>query len=327
MERRLDASRPAWIRGWLRKTTRSVARDLRALCRREHEILAPPGALDRVGGTDDPEGRMAEGMDVHDIVDLILDELPQEQREVFVMHDLEDTPMEEVATELDIPVPTAYYRLNAARAVFAREWKARQESGTVPASLAVLTVAELIAAEHVLSDVPPAYTDELLRRLGEQLGEDFLGQAGGVVAAGAGTAAAAAKAGGITLTVWQVGMGVLLAGLAGAGLMAALRPAGAMSPPPAVVVLQDPPSLPAPEPSPTLDPAPAPPGGTGDARPSAPLPSEVQTRLLSSARQLLDGHDPARALSLLGRVTAPDLAEERDDLRRFALARLRDAGP
>jgi hypothetical protein len=61
-------------------------------------------------------------------------------------------------------------------------------------------------------------------------------------------------------------------------------------------------------------------------KPSAPAPSEIQTRLLINARALINGHQPAKALALLSRVTAPDLAEERDGLRELALAQLPDAG-
>jgi RNA polymerase sigma-70 factor (ECF subfamily) len=323
--RRLDVSRRAGVGGWLEKTARSVARDFRRYRREEDEILVTNDALDRVVGSDNPEGRMAEAMDVHDVVDRILDKMPWEQREVFVMVDLEDTPMGEVLDELKIPSGTAYSRLAAARATFAREWEAMQKGGTVGGALALLSVGELIAAEHVLPDVPPGFTDEMLRRLGAELGQDFLGPAGGTVGAGLGVAAVAAKASGITLTAWQIGLGVLLVGLAGAGLMAALRPAGAAPAPPAAVMLQEV-IPPAPTSPPTIDPRPPPPGVPAGVKSSAPPLIEGQTRLLASARELLKDHQPAKALSLLARVTAPDLAEERQELRRLALERLEDGG-
>ena len=333
---RLDASRPAGIGGWLKKTTRSVARDFGASRQARCESLATNEALDRVVGTDNPEGRMAEAMDVHDVVDRCLDKMPWKQREVFVMVDLEDTPMGEVLEELGIESGTAYSRLAAARATFAREWEAMQTSGTVPASLAVLTVAELNAAEHTLPDVPPGFTDDLLRRLGKELGQDFLGPAGGAVGAGLGAklgaAAAVAKTSGVTLTVWQIGVGVLLAGLAGAGLMAALRPAGATPRPPVTVVVHGEPgpaptiaSAPSP-PGDTIAPAPWPPGRAAAVKSSAPPASETETTLVESARALLGNHQPSKALALLARVTAPDLAEERDELRRRALGQLQDGG-
>jgi RNA polymerase sigma-70 factor (ECF subfamily) len=48
----------------------------------------------------------------------ILDELTCEQREVFVMADLEQIPMSEIATTLDINENTGYGRLRAARRSF-----------------------------------------------------------------------------------------------------------------------------------------------------------------------------------------------------------------
>jgi len=58
---------------------------------------------------------------------------------------------------------------------------------------------------------------------------------------------------------------------------------------------------------------------------SAPPASETETSLVESARALLGKHQPSKALALLARVTAPDLAEERDALRRRALGQLWDA--
>jgi RNA polymerase sigma factor (sigma-70 family) len=332
---RLDASRSIGIGGWLKKTTRSVARDFRARRKPQSEVLATNDALDRVVGTDNPEGRMAEAMDVHDVVDRCLDKMPWKQREIFILVDLEDTPMGEVLEELGIESGTAYSRLAAARATFAREWEAMQTGGAVTAPLVLLTVAELIAAEHTLPDVPPGFTDGVLRRLGEELGQDFLGPAAAGAGLGAklGAAAAAAKAGGVTLAVWQIGLGVLLAGLAGAGLMAALRPADATLRPP--VTVHDEPGPPPPAPTivsapslsgATIAPAPSPPGAPAGAKSSAPPASETETTLVESARALLGKHQPSKALALLARVTAPDLAEERDKLRRLALGQLHDAG-
>jgi RNA polymerase sigma factor (sigma-70 family) len=331
VDRRLDVSRPKGIGGWLKKTTRTVARDILALKRTRYEILTTTGAIGRVAGTHNPEDRMAEAADVHEVIDRILDKLPQKQREVFVMSDLEDTPMDEILEELKIPKATAYARLKAAREAFAREWTAMQTGGAVVAPLALLSVHELIAAEHTIADVPPGFTDELLRRLGEELGQDFLGPgSGGAVAAGVGAklgaAAAAAKAGGITLTVWQIGLGVLLVGIAGAGLTAALRPASAEPGPPAAVTLHAP-SPAAPAPPPPMSQAPLPSGGApADVKSSAPPSSEIQTRLLDNARAMLSNHQPAKALALLARVTAPELVEQRDTLRRLAFAQQPDAG-
>jgi RNA polymerase sigma-70 factor (ECF subfamily) len=46
----------------------------------------------------------------------VLDELSREQREVFVLYEIEEMDMREVAEILECPLQTAYWRLHAARA-------------------------------------------------------------------------------------------------------------------------------------------------------------------------------------------------------------------
>jgi RNA polymerase sigma-70 factor, ECF subfamily len=49
------------------------------------------------------------------VLDKMLDQLDETQRIVFVLHELEELPMPEIATLVDCPVQTAYSRLHAAR--------------------------------------------------------------------------------------------------------------------------------------------------------------------------------------------------------------------
>jgi RNA polymerase sigma-70 factor (ECF subfamily) len=49
------------------------------------------------------------------ILDQILDELDDEKRAVFVLYEIEELTMAEVASALDCPLQTAYSRLHAAR--------------------------------------------------------------------------------------------------------------------------------------------------------------------------------------------------------------------
>ena len=46
----------------------------------------------------------------------LVQQLPQQQREVFVLYEVEDMPMSEVAQALSCPLQTAYSRLHQARA-------------------------------------------------------------------------------------------------------------------------------------------------------------------------------------------------------------------
>jgi RNA polymerase sigma-70 factor (ECF subfamily) len=49
------------------------------------------------------------------VLDRILDELDDDKRAVFVLYEIEELPMSEVASALGCPLPTAYSRLHAAR--------------------------------------------------------------------------------------------------------------------------------------------------------------------------------------------------------------------
>jgi len=46
----------------------------------------------------------------------LLEQLPEQQREVFVLYEVEDMPMSEIARALDCPLQTVYSRLYKARA-------------------------------------------------------------------------------------------------------------------------------------------------------------------------------------------------------------------
>jgi RNA polymerase sigma factor (sigma-70 family) len=329
---RLDAARPAGLGGWLIKTTRSVARDFLRLRRHRHEVLMSPETIEREE-TRDQEERMSEAVDVHDAVDRILDKMTPDQREVFVLVDLEDSPLEEALEELPFGRTAAYEHLKAARATFRREWTAMQNAGTGAASIAALTVEELIAAEHVIGDVPPSYVDDILRRLGEQLGEDFLaGPATGTTTAAAGAKVAESAT---RMASWKIAAAVLLAGATGAGLHAAVHPTGAGSTPaPTVVMVQAPSGSAATTATaapPAVDPprgsatAPAPASPASATAQASPPSTAIQTTLLDNARSLLEKHQPVKALPLLARVTAPELVATRDQLRELALSQQGEA--
>ena len=60
----------------------------------------------------------------------MLAELPDPKREVFVLHVIEDLPMQEVAEALGCPLHTAYTRFYAAKKLFeaaARRARARAQ--------------------------------------------------------------------------------------------------------------------------------------------------------------------------------------------------------
>jgi RNA polymerase sigma-70 factor (ECF subfamily) len=65
------------------------------------------------------------------VLSAILDQLDEDKRAVFVLYELEELEMHEVAESLDCPIQTAYSRLRAAREAVdeaVRRYRARKES-------------------------------------------------------------------------------------------------------------------------------------------------------------------------------------------------------
>jgi RNA polymerase sigma-70 factor (ECF subfamily) len=56
-----------------------------------------------------------ERRDAHEILVWALDQISEMQREVFVLHEIEELPMQEVAKRVECGVFTAYSRLRLAR--------------------------------------------------------------------------------------------------------------------------------------------------------------------------------------------------------------------
>jgi RNA polymerase sigma-70 factor, ECF subfamily len=118
-----DGSRP--MRPWLFGFAYRFASDYRKLARHRHEVLvlAPetrdpaPSAFDR-----------ADFVEALELARTALATLELDRRAVFVLHQLDECPMPEVAEALGIPVNTAYSRFRLARedlAVAIRRLRAR----------------------------------------------------------------------------------------------------------------------------------------------------------------------------------------------------------
>jgi RNA polymerase sigma-70 factor (ECF subfamily) len=110
---RYDESRP--IQPWLFAFAARVASEHRRLARHRREVLADGPDLT---STADAPDRKLETDDARRLVEHALDALDDEKRAVFVLHDLDDTPVPEIARALSIAEGTAYSRLRAARAEF-----------------------------------------------------------------------------------------------------------------------------------------------------------------------------------------------------------------
>ncbi len=112
LHRRLDQlSEYSTLNAWLYSVCTRVASDRRkrAHVRREVPTDTPPDA-EHGNATDDVERR--EGLR---LLDAALDTLDTDKRAVFVLYEIEQLTMAEVAEAVGCPLQTAYSRLHAAR--------------------------------------------------------------------------------------------------------------------------------------------------------------------------------------------------------------------
>jgi RNA polymerase sigma-70 factor, ECF subfamily len=207
---KLDLTKP--LRPWLVRTTFSRAVDwLRRAGHREQ----PTGEADEERADTAPnpeEGALRERMRRH-LEDVLL-EIPQEQRTVLVLAEVEDMSAAEIAEALDIPVGTVKTRLRAAKGRGREVWERRVATGAQAVlPFALWSVGDLLHAQQAIPPAPPGVEAAVWGRLVPQLG---LGVAG--AAAGAGAGAAAAKVGVAVSAKHVVAAAVLAAGVGGAYL-------------------------------------------------------------------------------------------------------------
>ncbi len=82
----------------------------------------------RAGGAHRPD-EVLEGEVTRNHVLAALEALPIEQRALFVGHDIDQTPINELAQQLEVPLNTAYSRLRLARQKFQTTFNALQSGG------------------------------------------------------------------------------------------------------------------------------------------------------------------------------------------------------
>lgn len=121
-----DRARP--LRPWLFGIAHRVASDFRRRAAHAREI--PDEEPAATHGGPDAEAQLADD-DARAVVARALDTLDEDKRAVFVMHELDDRPVTEIADALAIPLNTAYSRLRLARRDFTaavRRLRARGEA-------------------------------------------------------------------------------------------------------------------------------------------------------------------------------------------------------
>lgn len=117
--RKLDAIRPGCESSFLYQTALRMASDYRRSSRRRTETEF----LERLDGSDpsDTCPSVDEMMDMRRAraqLDAILDSMPMDLRAVFVLHELEQSTMADIAQLLEVPSGTVASRLRRARKLF-----------------------------------------------------------------------------------------------------------------------------------------------------------------------------------------------------------------
>lgn len=120
-------------RTWLYRICACVAADYRKRAHRRYERVGDE-RLD--AATPEPQERKAAERQLAACLERALDELREEQRQVFVLYELEELDMIEVARALGCPLKTAFTRLYAARRQLASELRRHGYAG-VPLALGV----------------------------------------------------------------------------------------------------------------------------------------------------------------------------------------------
>jgi RNA polymerase sigma-70 factor (ECF subfamily) len=112
-------------RAWLFRIAHSVARNVRRALRRGQ--AEPLDGAQLVDGGASPFERAAQSEEIR-LLNELLDQLKDHQREVFVLAELEELQQIEIAEALGIHVNTVANRLNAARANLERLLRKRQSA-------------------------------------------------------------------------------------------------------------------------------------------------------------------------------------------------------
>ncbi len=125
--RKLGAITPGSERAFLLGTALRVAKDARRSQQRRREVFEEPGD-ERPDESLRPDA-LADQRRLRALLDQILEAMPEDLREVFVLFELEECSSPQIAELLDIPVGTVASRLRRAREDFEQRVKRLEARG------------------------------------------------------------------------------------------------------------------------------------------------------------------------------------------------------
>ncbi len=118
--RRIDEIQPGAERGFLFATATRVAADYRKKQMRSREVFDPE-AIDLSADSSVPADELIDQGRARDLADAILGKMPIDIRSVFILFELEDMTMAQIAKLLEIAPGTVASRLRRGREIFAAE--------------------------------------------------------------------------------------------------------------------------------------------------------------------------------------------------------------
>jgi len=117
LSRRIDDVRPGAERAFMVATATRLASDYRKKYLRSREDL-DPAALEMRASTGPSIEELVDQGRARDLLDVVLSEMPDELRTVFIFFEFEDMTTSAIAALLDLPMGTVASRLRRARMLF-----------------------------------------------------------------------------------------------------------------------------------------------------------------------------------------------------------------